>query len=355
VQLQPPGDPTPPFQGRISDRSEHPVLTLLDTRADLGGLPVRRGDDCRLAPAAARQLGQWSRRLRLAFAELEKAGFADADDLKRILGPFDPEAAAPLMLQMLQCEDEPMRALLIEQMRRAKGPASSKVLAHRAVFELIPELRQEAVKALAERPPAEVRPPLLAGFRHPWPPAAEHAATALVALNDRGAVPGLVQLLDGPDPAAPSRGADGRPVVREMVRINHARNCLLCHAPSYSGSDPVRVAVPSPDQPLPPPFSVKYYDAGDSGAVVRADVTYLRQDFSLTLPVENPGRWPGRQRYDFFVRTRPATPDDPPAAPGTDSPQRRLVLKTLRTLTGQNFVTAAGWHSYLRTANVPGY
>ena len=51
-------------------------------------------------------------------------------------------------------------------------------------------------------------------------------------------------------------------------------------------------------------FSSVYYSRG-KGDFVRADVTYLKQDFSVQLPVANPGQWPAEQRYDFVVRERP--------------------------------------------------
>src|SRR5262249_29981030 len=148
---------------------------------------------------------------------------------------------------------------------------------------------------------------LLDGLRYPWAPAADHAAEALVALNDREAIPPLAELLGGPDPAGPAplafhdidrahlayhnidpaqlAAAPGSPepwrspavalderqgggrrtrlmadpgglpqsikasdgevyAVREVVRVNHLRNCLLCHPPSLADGDMVRGAVP---------------------------------------------------------------------------------------------------------------
>ena len=62
--------------------------------------------------------------------------------------------------------------------------------------------------------------------------------------------------------------------------------------------------MPSEAPPPGGPTSPQYYD-GD-GIFVRADVTYLRQDFSVMQSVENPGKWPALQRFDFLVRIRPA-------------------------------------------------
>src|SRR5262249_35086261 len=107
----------------------------------------------------------------------------------------------------------------------------------------------------------------------------------------------------------------GRPVARELVRINHLRNCLMCHAPaasrldengrlSVSDSASVLAPGPTPGEPLPPP--VAYYATPNNRplVLVRADITYLRQDFSSLQPVEYADQWPDEQRFDYFVRQR---------------------------------------------------
>src|SRR5690606_39002704 len=105
--------------------------------------------------------------------------------------------------------------------------------------------------------------------------------------------------------------------VRELVRINHFRNCLLCHPPSFNPQDKVRGPIPSTDQPL---TTVQYY--GPKGEFfVHADVTYLHQDFSVQLPVENHGPWPAVQRFDFVVRERIARPDEVSALQPLAGPQ----------------------------------
>src|SRR5262249_27798850 len=134
---------------------------------------------------------------------------------------------------------------------------------------------------------------------------ADHAAEALVALDDRDAVPALKQLADAPDPTAPYYDWTQKTyVTREVVRINHLGNCLMCHAPSTSQNDLVRGRIPTPGEPLPPP--VQYYESQE-GIFVRADVTYLKQDFSVIQPVEHNGAWPQMQRFDYVVRTKPLT------------------------------------------------
>jgi hypothetical protein len=103
-----------------------------------------------------------------------------------------------------------------------------------------------------------------------------------------------------------------------------------------------------------------YYGAPD-GAFVRADITYLRQDFSTMQPVENANPWPALQRYDFLVRTRPATPEEitrsTTQSASTTYPQREAILYALRQLSGQDLGAATeAWQKYveeMRTRKVP--
>jgi hypothetical protein len=195
---------------------------------------------------------------------------------------------------------------------------------------------------LRPRVSPEARQFLLDAFRHPYAPFADHAAAALIAFNDRESVPALVALLDSPDPVSPMPDRDGNATVAEVIRVNHARNCQLCHAPSWNASDPARVAVPSTSAPLPAPFSVEYYGVNERSIAIRADVTYLRQDFSLALPVQEPGPWPKMQRYDFLVRRRAALPWELLQKwSSIDYPQRYAVLRALRKITNRDFGTDA--------------
>jgi hypothetical protein len=148
----------------------------------------------------------------------------------------------------------------------------------------------------------EYRKVFLDGLRYPWPPVADHAAEALVALRDHAAIPDLSSLLGKPDPAAPVAGPDHKVQVAELVCVNHLRNCLLCHAPSVHGSGLVRAPVPSTDQPLSEQFL--YYNRSFQGPAVRADTTYLKQDFAALQPVAAHGVWPEVQRFDYMIRMR---------------------------------------------------
>jgi hypothetical protein len=131
--------------------------------------------------------------------------------------------------------------------------------------------------------------------------------------------------------------------------VNHLKNCLLCHAPSQATTDLVRGAVPDPTQPLPPSFTPAYY-SGNGGIFVRADVTYLRQDFSVVQPVENTKQWPSHQRFDYLVRKRPLSVERAEGLrrkhreEGLRSRQREALLFVLRELTGEERGTkAADW------------
>jgi sugar lactone lactonase YvrE len=325
-------------------------------RPDLAGLPMRMGDDCHISPAAAEHLegGALALRNHLTQATQTAAtpGFAGdtRPDPQKLHDALNADGerhnkwlraeAIPALQQLLMAENEAIREVLVEQLWRIEGKKASLALAQRALYDLNPKIREAAVVSLYKRPAEEYRQTLLEGFRHPWPVVADHAAEALAALGLKDTVPALVSLLDQPDPAEPyTRSGKEGLFVREMVRINHLRNCLLCHAPSLNMKDRVRGRVPPTDQPLPPPFSRQYY-ADNSGTFVRADVTYLQQDFSVPMQVDNPGLWPAVQRYDFLVRERRATRDEVETAQSGEqkpaSEHQKALFFALRELTGKD-------------------
>jgi HEAT repeat protein len=199
-------------------------------------------------------------------------------------------------------------------------------------------VRAAAVAALYPRPPEQFRHVLLTALRFPWPAAADHAAEALAALDDRDAVPHLVTLLKLPDPSSPYPGARGGRFQRQVVRVNHVNNCLMCHAPATTLQDPVIGLVPGIERRP----AGKY--GGDSGKRaplwVRADITFFRQDFSESLAV-GPPRMPGRPtlRFDYLVRNHPlgvkaAKRLQEQCARQESYEQRDAVLFALRKLTG---------------------
>jgi hypothetical protein len=334
------------------------LLATQSNRPDTIALPWIKGTDCEIGKEPAERLHVLSTRLRDALRKAVKADDVrpDPDALRAFLAgdEWATPDALPALTQLLPAENAPVRTLLVELLAGIKGREAGVALAKRALFDLSPEVRERAVRALAERPPEEYGPVLYAGFRYPWPAAADHAAEAVAALRRTDLVPELVSLLKEPDPALPVK-VEKKYVVREVVRINHLSNCMLCHAPSLARDDLVRGRVPLPGED-PPPL---YYQER-TGLFVRADRTYLRQDFSVVQPVANPGKWSGNQRYDYLLRTRAATKAEQTAyqkaerenkLPGS-YPQRGSVLFALQELTGQDHgTTYDGWVAGLRPSD----
>ncbi len=123
----------------------------------------------------------------------------------------------------------------------------------------------------------------------------------------------------------------------EIVKVNHLRNCVLCHAPAKDKEDPVLGFVPQQGEPIP-----VNYDLDRDGVFVRADVTYLRQDFSLMEDVPDPGKWPARQRFDYMVRQRELTEQEiaERPKPAKTYPQRKAVQLALEKLTAPSAPSA---------------
>jgi hypothetical protein len=325
---------------------DHPVLELLARRADLAGLPVRQAAECQASPEAvqtaqalSRDLLLW-RRTRARGVQRGASNAEPTDAVPWLARVFDGNArwasadCVSTLEQVLQAEAAPLRSLLVKQLAKIHGPIAGAALARRAVFDLSDGVREEAVDALRQRPLGEARPTLLAAFRYPWEPAADHAAEALVNLGDRAAAAELGKLCDLPDPSAPAFDSGKKKwFVPELVRVNHLSSCLLCHAPSSDPRDLLRSPVPEPGEPLP----LIYYSVR-KGPAVRQDVTYLRQDFSVPQRVENAVPWPEVQRFDYLVRKRelPAAEVAARAAAvkGLHYPQRDAALFALRELVG---------------------
>jgi hypothetical protein len=349
---------------------------LLSRRSDLRQLPYRSGPGTQISPRQGHTLYDLGRKLRaylLVAAPPNAEGRHEVTPAlrARMLSEMHgkrPEwlraEAIPAMLQLLMPEDASGRRLLIDLLAEIDGKVSTEALARRAVFDLDADNRQAAVAALRPRPADDYRQILVKALRYPWAPAAEHAAEALGALGDRQAVPELVTLLTQPDPAAPAPGPGGRLFVREIVRANHQANCVLCHPPSMTGNDsvigidPVLVTPPSARGSggggygrSPVLFGGGSRQTPATSLVIRADVTFLRQDFSSLLAVAPGagGAAPARLRFDYVVRTRYLTKKDraqPLISTGEDPdhPQRQAVLFALRELTGRDAgTTTVAW------------
>jgi len=334
--------------------TEEPYLgpaILTRERLDLACLPIVAGVDSMLGKEPAENLQAMSRKLRRAIEACIAKGTGDprpdADELrKRLLDPdagwLKPEAVR-CMRQMLAAENGPLRLVMVDVMAKIPDRIATETLAVTSLTDLAPEVREAAVKALAGRPTDDYRPLLLAGLRYPWNAVVTHAAEALISLEGKKATPALVTALLEPDPNLPVTFEQGKQklhVVRELVRVNHLSNCVLCHAPSFDRGDLVRGAVPIPGQPLPGPATTpQYYETGES--FVRADITYLRQHFSVLQPVLRSGQWPNNQRFDYLVRLRPVTAKKEleqaealKLKPIT--PQKELLIRALKQLTGKD-------------------
>lgn len=336
-------------KGRVP--AAHPLLELAATRADLAGLPLRGEKECLAEENIAKHMATFSRHLRTsllapgrnsASSSYEKQRRADFTRDKS----WNQKESVATMLQVIQGQEKPDRTLMLGLMSEIKGPEAGAALAHRAVFDFDPEVREAAVRALQQRSRKEYRHVLLEALRYPWAPIADHAAATLVALEDRDAIPSLVDLLDLPDPTAPVLGKDNRLQAPELVRVNHLRNCVLCHGMAGSSESPLG-AIPTPGRPIP---TEVYYSRGSSG-MVRADVTYLKQDFSILQYVDYAHPWPERQRFDYLIRMKQLTPaeekeyqEGKATRKGEVYSQKVAVLHALWKLTGKYLGdTAKDW------------
>jgi hypothetical protein len=289
---------------------------LLGDRVALNGLPFLLDSDCHLTQERAQDLGVLSVALHKHIEACTTDHGPDAARLRELLAEqredraqWRGSEALPALVQILQVQEAPIRLLLVDLLDGMDDPRAQAAIAVRALVDLSAEVRQAAVRALAHKPATNIRRLLLEGFRHPWPPVAAHAAEALVALGDKEAIPALEALLEDPPPGLPAPAIVGLPrsiAVRELVRVNHVQNCLLCHPPSLKAEDPVRGVIPRPGRS--PGSSNLYYTVASNDLFVRADMTYLRPEFSVSQRVvQAPAKRPEVQRFDYLVRVRVPT------------------------------------------------
>ena len=354
---------------------------LLLARSDLRGLPFTLGDACRMKPERGKQF-------RLALANIR-------DSISSPSVHFYPTASAKFwekFWEVCQKEDEKnasssysfreqvtlarIAALmqvfglewgqghmgLVKYLAGVSHKEASRALTRIALFATANDVRQAAAATLKNRHSTDYADILYEGMRYPWPPVARRAAQTMSKLKRAGFVPELVAFLDEPDPRLPvlkDMFGEKVPVVRELVRINHHRNCLLCHGPGTGklSEDVVRAPMPIPSRPFSP--FAGYYNSDPSQTVpdilVRADVTYLRQDFSVLMAVPDFSHpWPMWQRFDFVVRNRVLT--QPQAEEFRQryeknierSPYQSAALQALRELTGRDAEpTANAWRKTL--------
>jgi hypothetical protein len=338
-------------------------------RADLSGLPFMMGEQCRLSAKSASELRNSSRSIRREL-DTSRRGFSlpshySGTDSKKVeeiildrMFQWKQEHLAAHE-QILLAENSAFRNHFMKKLASLEGKTATRILAQRALFDVAADVRETALEALKKRPPQDVEPFLLQGLRYPWPQAVHNAAEAVVKLNRTDLAPNLVDMLDMLDPDVPFLGGPKKDqlMVRELVRVNHHRNCLLCHAPvEVDVKDRKVFALPLGPIPIPgeamPTSSVVYYSLRPGQNAVRADVTYLRQDFSVMLPVANSAPWPAEQRYDFFVRLRVLKDEQAANIKNRIQPKatayKTAIVQALKALTGQDAgYSAAAWRRAL--------
>jgi hypothetical protein len=373
-------------------KTERFLELLMENRPDLAGLPFAMGDACRLKAGDRKQF-------KTAVEFVQASGVPSCGswlgyDSKRrreeVKGLEDRFCAAACM-QMLALQRCETRLGLVKRLAAfdktdEDKTAATHALTKLAIFSQEAEVRHAAIDALRKRAQGADNAVLLHGLRYPWPSVAQSAADLASALKRKDLVPELIKMLDEPDPRAPAaQEIKGKktPVLREIVRINHHRNCLLCHPPGNAPdvmtiqpldkdaknntweiekgveamyceitkqADDVLVgAVPTPGLPLPG-ASDGYHRFSSPDLLVRADITYLRQDFSLLQKVADADPWPEVQRFDYLIRCRVLTEQQAAAYHAefakrqTPSPYRQAALAALRNLTGQDAgISAAAW------------
>ncbi len=323
------------------------LLAQMQQRPELRGLPFIMGDACKLDAEAGNAFQRSVLAVRAAM---------DANRSKPFAMDTQSDVGIAALTQILGPESAGLRTSFAQQLATSQNVAASRELAKAAIFDADGDVRFAALKALQGRPAAEYSDILLHGMRYPMPAVAGRAAQAIIALKQTELLPQLAEMLGEAAPGDPVPAQVDNAavhVVREVVRINHRRNCLLCHAPVDTGeASEVPGLIPTPG--LPAPTTVREYygsrelaKAGEllgSEPFVRADTTYLRQDFSVMVPVANAAPWPDKQRFDFLVRTRVVEGKNlanlqaqVAARPANYlSENQKAALTALRELTGQN-------------------
>jgi hypothetical protein len=346
------------------------IKALVSRRPDLAGLRFALGGACRTRGARAMMFKQAANAVRGAEAAalLEEAPRASAER-QHFYQAYLAVAAQVMGEKTPSAQDAFIRALA-----SIPRPEATQALAHVAVFSPYDTARAAALEALAMRRPEDATTALVAGLSYPWPPVAANAARAIAQLKRRDLIPQLKAALRASDPRGPmTEVVNGRKetVAHELVRVNHLRNCLLCHAPAaraQTGPETLVAEVPVPTLPLPDTSRGYLESDGESvsNLLVRIDVTYLRPDFSAlqqgtdwtadawstqagadanTMPGQRDQKRNGNQRFDFLVRRRVLTPAetaDLRARLTGVSPYRRAAAQALRELIGRDFVAKTG-------------
>jgi hypothetical protein len=361
------------------------VQALVDNRSDVRGLPFSMGDACRLPAERGQQFLGELNTLRAAMANPAQMASLLPNPTAQPANDAALQARIAAITQVVWPEGAKLGQQMVKYLASLSHADATKALAKLALFSEDAEVRSDAVGALAVRRDKDWDDILLGGLNYPWPAVAQRAADAIVTLKRTDLLPQLAEILDRPDPRAPQvQETDGKKVtvVRELVRINHLRNCLLCHSPASPAAaqnavpddDPralgevdakrlpaaastTTAPVPIPGQEVPTPSpSGGYGRFAIPDTQIAFDVTYLRQDFSVKLSVADAKPWPETQRFDFLVRTREVTEEEAqayrellqPAKGEKFSPYQTAALASLRKLTGKDTEpTTSAWRRLL--------
>lgn len=359
------------------------LKALIANRSDLRGLPFLMGKDCRMevkrAQLFAETVAVIERHLQeVAQSDPEAASVPNKKytealywrNLDKVMADKGSDAKSHRsqtskdeldhagrigLVQMIAPKSAPYRVVLAKYLATVEHAEATRELARLALFSPQENVRTAAIDGLKARPAHDYAKVLLQGFRYPLPEVSTRAAEALVALRCKDVLADLVDILEQPDPRAPAKQqVDGKDltVVRELVRVNHHRNCLLCHAPANTEGVP-RDVLTAPVTLPSAPLNRGYRGGGLSPDIfVRIDVTYLRQDFSMLMPVKKE-----MQRFDFLVRTRVLSAAAAAecatllAKQGTP-PSHRAAGYALRELTGRDpeAATPEAWRRVLKLA-----
>jgi hypothetical protein len=293
------------------------LLAQMDRRPELRGLPFIMGAACRM-DAAKSQSFQTSVKAVREGQDTESRSSAPQKDHSPFWKTYlaqtggqglDTNHGVAALAQILAPESKSLRADLVKRLKLSKTPESLRVIARAAVFDQDGDVRVAAINAIKEENQQQspvVTDALLAGIRYPMANIAKRSAQAMIAFDRKDLMPQLADMLGEPSPGDPVVKENKVAEVREVVKINHHRNCLLCHPPSQTGNEQeVPGVIPIPGNSFAPSPKEAYGNAQSQGEpMVRADTTYLRQDFSMMMPVANAAPWPEMQRFDFLVRTR---------------------------------------------------
>jgi len=246
------------------------MAALLESRSDLAGLPFQMGGACRTS-------GEQMKQVKIAVGAVRSAlrSNATAENIATVgngsvmaSGDVNANAGSPTFLwsqitsifeqqdnartrqdrelnehvvlgriaaltQMLAAETPEVRIRLVKYLTGVPHIEATKALARLATFSAQDDVRQAAIDSLKVRREKGYTDILVKGLSYPWPAVAKNSADAIAKMGRADLIPNLITMLESPDPRLPiAKSAAGHKaeVVRELVKVNHPRNCMMCHA-----------------------------------------------------------------------------------------------------------------------------